>query len=700
MRITVLTVIISIVLHACDSQTRNNTQMNTLIHSASPYLQQHANNPVHWQEWGPEALAMAKELNKPLIISIGYAACHWCHVMEHESFSDKEVAEFMNENFICIKVDREERPDIDQIYMDAVHLISGQGGWPLNAFAMPDGRPFYAGTYFPKQKWLSVMKQISDLYKNEFSQVETYANELMQGINNSLISEIDSDSELVYSVEQFLELKSQWIKSTDFKDGGFNRAPKFPLPSSWEFLLEYYYISNDQEALDPVIITLDKMAAGGIYDQIGGGFARYSVDSYWKVPHFEKMLYDNAQLVSLYSHAYKITKDERYKEVVEQTLDFIKRELTDDNGGFYSSLNADSEGVEGKFYVWTYDEFMETIDGTNKELIAEYFQVTQHGNWEDEVNILLAHISKEQFAKEHNLSRESFDSFLQVASNKLLDRRSLRERPSTDDKILTAWNAMMITGYLDAYLALGNEDYLATAISGALFIEKNMLRKDGSLYRSHMNGKSGIDAFLDDYALLADAYLKLYSITFNFKWLALANNLIKYTNQHFYDQSTGMYFYTSDNGEELITRKHELSDNVIPSSNSIMAKVLFKAGHILSQDSYLETVDAMLKQILDKAVNSGIWYSNWVSLLGMRIIGVTEVAITGKNHIKNSLELQCHYLPYSLFVGGNKENIPLLKGRVSGDNNLIYVCRNKVCNLPDKDAKTALKTIKSYGIVK
>lgn len=698
MRITVLTVIISITLLACDSQISNNTHMNTLIHSASPYLQQHANNPVHWQEWGPEALEMAKKQNKPLIISIGYAACHWCHVMEHESFSDEEVAKFMNEHFICIKVDREERPDIDQIYMDAVHLISGQGGWPLNAFALPDGRPFYAGTYFPKQKWLNVMKQISDLYKNEFSQVETYANELTQGINNSLISELDSTSEFNYSVDEFLDLKSQWIKNTDFEDGGFNRAPKFPLPSSWEFLLEYYYLTNDNEALEPVTITLDKMAAGGIYDQIGGGFARYSVDSYWKVPHFEKMLYDNAQLVSLYSHAYKVTKSLRYKEVVEETLDFIKRELTDENGGFYSSLNADSEDVEGKFYVWTHKEFMETIDGTNKELIAEYFEVIPEGNWEHGVNILLANISKEQFAREHNLSRESFDSFLEIASSKLLDKRSSRIRPSTDDKILTSWNAMMITGYLDAYLAFGNEEYLATAISAALFLEKNMIRNDGSLYRSHMNGQSGIDAFLDDYALLAGAYLSLYSITFNSKWLKLAESIIEYTNEHFYDPSTGLYFYTSDIGEELITRKHELSDNVIPSSNSIMAKVLFKAGHILSRDSYLETVDIMLSQTLDKVTKSGIWYSNWASLLGMKVAGVTEVVITGKNHIKNSLELQANYLPYSIFAGGNRENIPLLKNRVVGDKNLVYVCRNKVCNLPDQEVKSALKTILSYKI--
>jgi uncharacterized protein YyaL (SSP411 family) len=665
--------------------------MNKLKYSSSPYLHQHADNPVHWQEWGPEALQMAKELNKPLIISIGYAACHWCHVMEHESFSDKEVAEFMNENFVCIKVDREERPDIDQIYMDAVHLIKGQGGWPLNAFALPDGKPFYAGTYFPKQKWMEIMLQISDLYKNEYNKVKQYADELTEGLNNSIVSEFDTTSE--FDKEQYLELKTQWLNNTDFNYGGFNRAPKFPLPNAWEFLLEYHYITNNPESLNAVEITLDKMACGGIYDHIGGGLARYSVDGYWKVPHFEKMLYDNAQLVSLYSHAYQITKKDRYKEVVEQTLRFIENELTDIKGGYYSSLNADSESEEGKFYVWNYNEFISAIDDSDKELITKYYQIVPEGNWENGKNIIYTNSSLEQFCKDHNLDKEAFTEKLKKANTSLINLRSKRERPTTDDKILTSWNALMITGYIDAFLAINNDDYLNSAIKASEFIKDNMITENGGLYRSHMNGKSGIDAFLDDYALLADAYLKLYSVTFNKSWLDLSQKLVDYCIEHFYDEKSGLFFYTSDLGEELVAKKIEISDNVIPSSNSAMAKVLLKAGHILSDEKYVDIAIKMVKINIDNVSKSGIWHANWASLLGMLTYGLTEVAITGQDYYNNSLSIQVNYVPLSVFVGGNDENLPLLENRVQVDKDMIYVCRNKACDLPVDNVEEALRLI-------
>lgn len=691
----VITIILSVILLACNTHNEP-ISMNKLNKSASPYLQQHADNPVHWHEWGQEALEMAKKQNKPLIISIGYAACHWCHVMEHESFSDEEVASYMNENFICIKVDREERPDIDQIYMDAVHLISGQGGWPLNAFALPDGRPFYAGTYFPKKKWLDVMKQIISLYKNEYSKVDEYANELMSGINKTLIAEVDTSGEISFSDKDYLELKTQWLKNTDFQDGGFNRAPKFPMPVAWEFLLEYYYQTQDNETLEAVTLTLDKMASGGIYDQIGGGFARYSVDSYWKVPHFEKMLYDNGQLVSLYAHAYQITGKSRYRDIIDQTLGFVKRELTDENGGFYSSLNADSEGMEGKFYIWMYDEFMKTLENHNPELMARYYQVVPHGNWDEGTNILYTQNSANEFALENKI--EDFNTTLQKANLKLLNKRGERIRPSTDDKILTSWNALMITGYLDAYIALGNEEYLTMALSASEFIRDNMEKPDGGLFRSHMNGKSGIDAFLDDYALLADAYIKLYSVTFDFQWLFKSQKLIEYCIEHFYDEKTGMFFYTSDLGEELITRKHEMSDNVIPASNSVIAKLLFKAGHIFSNEQYIEKSEKMLQIQIDKISKSGIWYANWASLSGMQTIGISELAIVGKSSKNNSLELQKSYLPFTVIVSGKEELIPLLEGRVNDENDLIYVCRNRVCDLPSDKVSAAMKTINSHRI--
>lgn len=669
--------------------------MNKLIYSSSPYLQQHADNPVHWQEWGEEALNMAKELNKPLIISIGYAACHWCHVMEHESFSDNEVAEFMNENFVCIKVDREERPDIDQIYMDAVHLISGQGGWPLNAFALPDGKPFFAGTYFNKKRWMGIMQQIVDLYKKEPGKVTEYANELTVGINkNTLVETQGSNSD--FSKDDYLKLKSQWLDQFDDKDGGFKRTPKFPLPAAWEFLLQYYYFTDDKDVMNSVEVTLDKMAQGGIYDQIGGGFARYSVDGQWKVPHFEKMLYDNAQLVSLYSHAYQITGELRYKEIIDQTLNFIDREMTDENGGCYSSLNADSEGVEGKFYVWTYDEFTSIVSSENQKLLIDYYQITESGNWEHGINILLPVSSKDEFARKNNLTLEQFQLLLLEADASLFEFRKSRERPSTDNKVLTSWNALMIKGYCVAYKSVGDDQYLVKATTIADFIVTNMLGNDGELLRNYMNGKASISGFHDDYALFADACIELYSVTYDKKWLDLSKDIVNYCIDHFYDTETGMFFYTSDKNEALVARKYELTDNVIPSSNSIMAIVLFKLSHYYEEKRYEDIVSRMVFHEIENVKKSGIWYANWASLLGLLAYEPTEVAIMGEEATSLTRKLQSNYLPATLFLGGNNENLPLLSNKLIQGKTIIYVCRNKTCDLPSESSKDALLQINSY----
>ena len=686
-------------LISCKGQHSNSSKinnMNKLKFSSSPYLIQHAHNPVHWQEWGEEALNMAKEQNKPLIISIGYAACHWCHVMEHESFSDDEVAEFMNDNFICIKVDREERPDIDQVYMDAVHLINGQGGWPLNAFALPDGKPFFAGTYFNKQRWMDVMRQISNIYKNDYGKVVDYANELTNGLNKNPLDVFDNSKTPEFTIDDYKKLKDQWIAQFDDKLGGFKRAPKFPLPTTWEFLLQYYYFTNDNEALSAVEFTLDEMAKGGIYDQVGGGFARYSVDAEWKVPHFEKMLYDNAQMVSLYSHAYQITKSQRYKEIVEETLEFIEREMTDKNGGCYSSLNADSEGVEGSFYVWSYDEFLSLLDGDESKLLVKYYQITQNGNWEDGKNILLPVSSKDNFVSDNSLDIEEFYAVLDKTNDKLLLARGKRERPSTDNKVLTAWNGLMIKGYCDAYKAFGSVKYLEKAISIASFIEENMISDDGALLRNFMDGKASISGFNDDYAIFADACIELYSLTFDIRWLNLSKKLTNYCIDHFYDEENGMFFYTSDENETLVARKYELSDNVIPSSNSIMAIVLFKLSHYFDDSHYVEIVHRMINHESENVSTSGIWYSNWASLLGLFINDVTEVAIMGKDAVSINVDMQRNYLPASLFMGGTSENLPLLKSKLI-EETTIYVCQNKTCNLPVEKIEDALEQISSYS---
>lgn len=696
MRNPIILILVLLMINSCNGQVSDKAKsesMNKLIYSSSPYLLQHSDNPVHWQEWGEEALQRAKDENKPIIISIGYAACHWCHVMEHESFSDDEVAAYMNENFICIKVDREERPDVDRIYMDAAQLINGQGGWPLNVFALPDGKPFFAGTYFNKVQWMDVLSKINELYKNDYEKVVGYANQLTQGIRSNSLSKTISNQEPEFDKNEYKNLFFGWKSQIDYRLGGFDRAPKFPLPVAWEFLLQYYYLTNDKDALNAVQITLDEMAKGGIYDQVGGGFARYSTDSYWKVPHFEKMLYDNAQLVSLYSHAYQITKSIRYKEIIEQTLEFVNRELTSPEVGFYSSLNADSEGEEGKYYVFSAAEYSDATADNLKSVIARYYQISERGNWEHGKNILLPGSSKEKFARKNDLSLDQFNSLLNEADQKLLNYREKRIRPSTDDKVLTSWNALMLVAYIDAFRALGDEIYLQAAIDNALFLETNMIKKDGSLFRNFMNGKASIDAFLDDYAILSKAYMELYSITFDKHWLTISKNLTEYCLVHFFDNETGMFFYTSDISEVLIARKHEITDNVIPGSNSIMANVLVKLGHYYDNEEYIEMAKLMLGRVEDNLKESGPWYANWAKLMGLLSYESTEIAIMGDKATLMNFDIQSNYLPTSLFLGGTSENLPLLKDKLIKGKTMIYVCTNKTCKLPVENIEEALSQI-------
>lgn len=673
------------------------SDFNRLINSKSPYLQQHSNNPVDWYEWGPEALQKAKDENKPLIISIGYAACHWCHVMEHESFMDSTVAKVMNENFVPVKIDREERPDIDQIYMNAVHLISGRGGWPLNAFALPDGRPFYAGTYFPKEQWLELITQISGIYKNEYEKVVEQAQNLTEGIRAQEVITLPANENAKFLKDRYQQIFSKQRSTVDFKKGGYNRAPKFPLPAGWELFLQYHYLTENDKALEAVTVTLDEMAKGGIYDQIGGGFARYSTDAKWFAPHFEKMLYDNGQLVSLYANAYKVTNDENYADVIKQTLQFIEREMTSPEGGFYSSLNADSEGEEGKFYVWTREEIEKTLNGRAEELIIDYYQVKKSGNWEHDKNILYRKVSKEEFTNKNNLSLGEWNQILSEANNHLLEVRANRIRPSTDDKILTSWNSLMMKGYIDAYLALGNEDYLNAALKNARFLEENMIRKDARLWRNYKDGEAGIEAFLDDYSLLADAYIHLYQTTLDVHWLNLAKSITDYAVEHFKDDKSGMFYYTSDKSETLVARKMEIRDNVIPASNSVMAHVLYRLGEYYYHQPYIEMSRGMLSHVVDEISEGGPYYANWGRLLGLITFEPYEVAIMGSDANEKNKAIQKNYLPTSLFMGGKEENLPLLKNKLPDGKTMIYVCRNKTCKLPVTEVSEAVKQIEDFN---
>ena len=664
---------------------------NNLIHASSPYLLQHAYNPVEWHEWNAEALEKAKRENKLILVSIGYSACHWCHVMEHESFEDFEVAEVMNKNFVCIKVDREERPDIDQIYMLAVQLMNGNGGWPLNAICLPDQRPVYGGTYFRKNDWINILENVADLWENEPEKAKNYAERLTDGINQAE-KIIPSTENIDFEQAQLAEIIEPWKRHFDINLGGYNRAPKFPLPNNWSFLLRYGFLAADEATFMATCNTLEQMSMGGIYDQIGGGFARYSVDDKWHVPHFEKMLYDNAQLISLYTEAYQCLVFRPFVQVIVDSIDWVFREMSAENGLFFSALDADSEGVEGKFYVWdklTFDK----IVGDDAALIGEYYNVTEEGNWEEEqTNILRRTQSDETILEKYQLDAETLYDKVALAKAKLLDERSKRVRPGLDDKCLTAWNAMMIKALVDVSQVLDYPEYYERAKVAAEFILNNLVTPDGGLYRNYKNGKATIPGFLDDYAFMIEALIALYEVDFNEEWLAEAQSLTNYVLANFKDEENDMFFYTSSNGEELIARKHEVMDNVIPASNSVMAQNLQKLGLFYDDETYRDKASAMLKSVLPRIKAYGSAYSNWCIQLLNEVYGVHEIAIVGNDIQEAKDELNNYFIPNKIVLGGAKSELPLLQNKESQETK-IYVCVNKTCQLPVSNVAEALKFI-------
>ena len=614
--------------------------------------------------------------------------------MERESFMDTTVARFMNENFVSIKVDREERPDVDQIYINAAQLISGSAGWPLNAFALPDGKPFYAATYFPKDQWLKILNQIVKAYKEDTDNVLKQAEALTKGIQDyDLITPVVENQNKI-DKGNYKNIFASWQSQLDYESGGLAGAPKFPMPVVWEYVLQNHYLTGSEKSIEAVTTTLNAMSDGGLYDHLGGGFSRYSTDVDWKVPHFEKMLYDNGQLVSLYAHTYQQTKDSKYREVIEESLGFVKRELTSAEGGFYSSINADSEDEEGKFYVWTKTEIEKLLDKKTFNLFVDYYNITDSGNWEDQNNILYRNSANDDIVRKDSVTAAQIDEVLKRAKQILLKERDKRIHPSLDDKILTSWNALMLKGYVDAYLATGKPKYLEIALKNARFLEKNMIRKEGQLWRSYKDGKASIDAFLDDYALLAKAYIHLYEATFDIHWLAQSHIIATYAILHFQNKQNGLFYYTSDESESLIARKMELNDNVIPSSNSIMADVLYRLGTYYDKDSYREMSKTMLNQVITDMIKNGPYFANWASLMGMIAYEPYEVAIMGKGAIEKAIQMQRNYLPNVMFMGGTEENLPLLENKYVKDEIIIYVCRNKVCKLPVKDVDKALNQLK------
>ncbi|MDP5172735.1 MAG: thioredoxin domain-containing protein [Bacteroidia bacterium] len=657
---------------------------NRLAQESSPYLLQHANNPVDWYAWGPEALAKAKAENKLMLISIGYAACHWCHVMEHESFEDEEVARLMNEYFVCIKVDREERPDVDKVYMDAVQLMTGRGGWPLNAVALPDGKPVYGGTYFRKDQWIDALKQVAGLWKNRPDQATEYAAHLLEAMQKLQVDL--SDDRSPFALSDLEQIRSVWIDQLDFKWGGRQtKANKFPLPQNLLMLLRAGHLMQEENMIEAAEVTLEKMAYGGIYDHVGGGFARYSVDEYWKVPHFEKMLYDNGQLVSAYAEAYQYSGRERYRKVVEDTLGFIERELKSPEGGFYSSLDADSEGEEGKFYTWSYEEIGHILKEDAK-LFCDYYNVHPFGNWEGS-NILFVLEEEEEFAQRWKLDAVAFSQMMAAGRSALLAAREPRVRPGLDDKILTSWNALMLKGYVDAYRVIKKPEYLQIALENAAFLTQQL--SDGyQLFRNFKNGRASIPAFLDDYAYLIDALTALYQVTFDKQWLDAAVGYVAYADAHFFDASSGLYFYTSAIGEQLVNRKMETQDDVIPSSNAVMAANLQSLGLLLDKPEWRDQSLDMLLSMKKDLLAHPAWHSRWGQLLLTQIFPHYEVVIMGPESVGMRLELEEQYYPNRIFAGGDQENLPILVDRSSSETT-IYVCEGFACQLPVKTREEA-----------
>ena len=663
---------------------------NALIKETSPYLLQHAYNPVKWLPWSEEVFDLAKRENKLVLVSVGYSACHWCHVMEHESFEDEDVAELMNKHFICIKVDREERPDVDQVYMTAVQLMTQRGGWPLNCFTLPDGRPIYGGTYFPKDQWMHILRSLEHTWKNDREKALEYAENLHEGIIRSeLIDEPKKVEE--FTEEKLHELVLRWSRNFDSMEGGDSRAPKFPLPSNYEFLLEYGVHYENEKVLKHVELTLDKMAMGGIYDQVGGGFTRYSVDMLWKVPHFEKMLYDNGQLLNLYSLAYKHFQKPLYKRIVFQTVEWLQREMLTKEGAFYSALDADSEGEEGKFYCWTPEE-MKAVLGEDFVWVKDFYNLNARGYWEEEKYIPLRTESDKAFAAKMNWTMDELESKVAEINQQLLDERTHRVRPGTDDKSLTSWNAMTLKGLCQAYAAFGEEEFLHLALKNARWIVKNQRTAEGKLLRNYKNGKSNIDAFLEDYAHVIEAFIQLYQVTFDEQWIQVAFELNQLTLDLFQDSSSKMFYFTDDS-TTLIARKMELNDNVIPASNSVMAKNLFYLGHYYDKKGFVEMVKQQVANIYDGMEQYGSGYSNWASLLMKIVNDFYQVVVAGHEAIPAALGLQKHYLPRVLFAGGSNATIPITHDKKGSDKTMHFVCYDGTCLLPTEDEKEVLKMI-------
>ncbi|HYG71138.1 MAG TPA: thioredoxin domain-containing protein [Actinomycetota bacterium] len=664
---------------------------NRLAEETSPYLLQHADNPVDWYPWGDEALERARIEDKPILLSIGYAACHWCHVMERESFEDEATAGLMNEHFVSIKVDREERPDLDAIYMDAVQAMTGHGGWPLTAFLTPDGKPFYAGTYFPDEDrhgmpaFRKVLTAIAQTWRDRRGELEEQSSRIVGAISRT--SELAGSDETL-SDEVLQQAASSLARAFDRTWGGFGGAPKFPQPMTLEFLLRRH-LRGAPDALDMVTITLDRMAYGGMNDQVGGGFHRYSTDARWHVPHFEKMLYDNALLVRSYVHAFQVTGNERYRRVVAETCDYLLREMRHPDGGFFSSQDADSEGVEGRFFVWSWDELVEI----GSEAVATAFGATPSGNWEG-ANVLWRPVPLAAIADEMEIEEPQLAADLDRARAELFARREGRVRPGTDDKVLAAWNGMAIAALAEAGRVLREPRYVEAAVAAADFVLTSLRREDGRLLRSWRDGRAGRPGYADDHALMADACLVLFETTFEVRWFEQARTLADELIRLFHDTDRGGFFQTGSDAESLVIRPKELYDNAVPSGNSVAADVLQRLAHLTGEAEYERVGVSALRLVRDALPQAPTGFGHALCALDLYLDTVKEVAIVGdpaSSETRALLDevLVRRFLPnHVLAVAPSPDSaaastVTLLEGRPQLDGKpTAYVCERFACQLP------------------
>ena len=661
---------------------------NKLVNETSPYLLQHAHNPVDWHPWGEEALSLAKREDTPILLSIGYSACHWCHVMEHESFENEEIAALMNRHFVCIKVDREERPDLDSIYMTAVQMMTGNGGWPMTVFLTPDQVPFYCGTYFPPDDrygvpgFRRVLLSCAQAYRERrdafYSNVRAIAAELQ---NSNTVAGIPGKLDVAI----LDAAASGLIRNCDARNGGFGAAPKFPPSMALTFLLRTFLRTSGQQFLDAVNQTLTKMACGGMYDQLGGGFHRYSVDAQWLVPHFEKMLYDNALLSRVYLDGYLLTKNDFYRRISSETLDYVVREMTSPEGGFYSSQDADSEGKEGKFFLWTVREVKSVLGEAEGELFCRYFGCTPEGNFEGK-NILHVPESAGTVAQRNNVAEDRLLEILERGRRALFIAREGRVKPGRDDKILTAWNGLMLRSFAEASGALDREDYRQVAVRNAEFL-LSKLRIGGRLLRSYKDGRARFNAYLEDYACLIDGLISLYEATFDSGWIREAEQLAGTMADTFSDPQAGGFYFTSEDHEALIHRPKEFNDNATPSGNSTAALALLRLGKLTGRQRWVQHAVSILEIMAEPIVRYPAAFSHLLCALDFHLGRTKEIAVIGNPldaETRRLLDVVFHtYLPNKVVACGAGEDLLLLRQKTQiGGHATAYVCENFTCKLP------------------